>query len=117
MNGCETGEAKITPGFNLPASHVIHTVGPVWQGGNKREQELLQSCYTNSLKLACQHELGSIAFPNISTGVYRFPKAMAANIAIETVKEFLGNSLFSLEVIFVVFDSENESLYSTLLAK
>jgi O-acetyl-ADP-ribose deacetylase (regulator of RNase III) len=117
LHGCETGEAKITPGFQLPAAYVIHTVGPVWHGGHNREEELLQNCYTNSLDLALQHGLISIAFPNISTGVYGFPKALAAKTAIETVKEFLKKKQPLLEVIFVLFDSENETLYSTLLEK
>ncbi|MEA3460717.1 MAG: O-acetyl-ADP-ribose deacetylase [Bacteroidota bacterium] len=117
LHGCETGEAKITPGFQLPAGYVIHTVGPVWHGGNKREEEILRSCYTNSLQLALQHELRSIAFPNISTGVYGYPKEKAAKIAIETVKEFLGKNPAPLEIIFVLYDSENETLYSTLLEK
>jgi O-acetyl-ADP-ribose deacetylase (regulator of RNase III) len=115
LDGCETGEAKITGGFGLPASYVIHTVGPVWQGGNKKEQELLGKCYKKSLDLAVQHKLSTIAFPNISTGVYGFPKAMAAKIAIETVKGFLETDPPLDEVIFVLFDSENETLYSSLL--
>ena len=116
LHGCETGEAKITPGFQLPAAYVIHTVGPVWHGGNNEEEELLQQCYTSSLELALKHELRSIAFPNISTGVYEFPKARAAKIAIETVKEFLEKKQPLLEIIFVLFDSENETLYSTFLS-
>lgn len=115
LNGCETGNAKITPGFQLPAAKVIHTVGPVWQGGNSREDELLRSCYTKSLMLAKQHKLRSIAFPNISTGVYGFPKERAASIAITSVKEFLEKVDPPLEVIFVLFDSENERLYNSLL--
>lgn len=115
LHGCETGNAKITPGFRLPAAHVIHTVGPVWRGGTHQEEELLQSCYTRSLELAVQHGLGSIAFPNISTGVYGFPKDLAAKIATNTVRSFLESEHPSLEVIFVVFDPENEALYRTLL--
>jgi len=115
LDGCATGEAKITGGFGLPALHVIHTVGPVWQGGNNREQELLGRCYIKSLELAVQHQLRTIAFPNISTGVYGFPKAMAAKIAIGTVKEFLETGPPLVEVIFAVFDRENETLYSSLL--
>jgi O-acetyl-ADP-ribose deacetylase (regulator of RNase III) len=115
LNGCETGEAKISQGFRLPAGFVIHTVGPVWKGGAKREDEKLHSCYTSSLELALQHNLKSIAFPNISTGVYGFPKERAANIAVSAVKEFLEREQPDLEVIFVLFDSENESLYRTLL--
>ncbi len=115
LGGCETGKAKITPGFQLPADYVIHTVGPVWQGGSQGEEELLGNCYTSSLELALQHELRSIAFPNISTGVYGFPKSMAARIAIETVKDFLENHKPFLDVIFVLFDEENENLYSTII--
>lgn len=117
LNGCETGEAKITPGFRLPASYVIHTVGPVWHGGKNREEELLQNCYSNSLELALVHQVRSVAFPNISTGVYGFPKALAARIATETVKEFMNNKKALLEVIFVLFDTANEALYSSLLEK
>lgn len=115
LGGCETGKAKITPGFQLPAGHVIHTVGPVWHGGSHGEEELLASCYTSSLDLALQYEFRSIAFPNISTGVYGFPKSMAARIAIATVKNYLENNKPLLDVIFVLFDDENETLYSTLL--
>ena len=115
LHGCETGEARITPGFRLPAAYVIHTVGPVWRGGNEREEELLASCYTRSLELAVQYKLGSIAFPNISTGVYGFPKALAAKIATESVINFLETNEASPEVTFVVFDPENEALYRSLL--
>lgn len=117
LNGCETGNAKITPGFLLPASHVIHTVGPVWKGGAYGEDDLLRLCYTRSMELAVHHKLKSIAFPNISTGVYGFPKERAAKIAVMTVTEFLLRKQVQLEVIFALFDSENESLYSTLLEK
>lgn len=116
LGGCETGKAKITPGFQLPAGHVIHTVGPVWHGGSQGEEELLAGCYTSCLELAIRHELRSLAFPNISTGVYGFPKSMAARIAIKTVQDFLVKYKPLLEVIFVLFDDENETLYSTLLA-
>jgi len=115
LNGCDTGDAKITPGFRLPTRYVIHTVGPVWQGGEKNEAQLLSKCYTRSLQLALEHGLTSIAFPNISTGVYGFPKEMAAEIALETVREFLANNDAVLEVSFVVFDQENESLYQKLI--
>jgi len=117
LQGCETGEAKITPGFLLPASYVIHTVGPVWEGGKNREEELLKNCYFNSLELALQNELKSIAFPNISTGVYGFPKSLAAGIAIRTVKDYLEVKQAHIEVIFALYDSENETLYSTQLKK
>lgn len=115
LNGCETGQAKITPGFLLPAHYVIHTVGPVWSGGNKNEPELLKNCYRSSLELALERGLKSIAFPNISTGVYRFPKDLAAEIATETVMQFLDENEPDMEVLFVVFDQENETLYNSLL--
>lgn len=115
LHGCETGEAKMTPGFRLPAKYVIHTVGPVWRGGEHREDELLAMCYANSLELALQHQLQTIAFPNISTGVYGFPKERAAQIAMDSVQEKLAGKQSVPEVIFVLFDSENEELYRALL--
>lgn len=115
LNGCETGKAKLTPGFLLPASYVIHTVGPVWQDGKNREEELLQGCYTNSLKLALDNGIKSIAFPNISTGVYGFPKVLAAEIAIASVKAFLEKHDLLMQVTFALFDRENEMLYKNLL--
>lgn len=89
LNGCKTGEAKITKGYLLPAKFIIHTVGPVWNGGNNNEKELLANCYKNSLQLANENNCKSVAFPNISTGVYRFPKELAAEIAIRKVQSFL----------------------------
>jgi len=115
LNGCDTGDAKITAGFRLPARYVIHTVGPVWQGGKNDESRLLRTCYRKSLQLAIDHQLNSIAFPNISTGVYGFPKELAAEIAIGTVKEFLDQTGSPSEVTFVVYDLENESLYKRVL--
>ena len=115
LKGCETGQAKITPGYQLPARYVIHTVGPVWRGGKEREPDLLKSCYRNSLNLALEKGLRSIAFPNISTGVYRFPKELAADIATHTVVQFLEEKGSVPEVSFVVFDQENLSLYHRLL--
>lgn len=115
IGGCPTGEARITKGYNLPASYVIHTVGPVWQGGHNSEKELLQNAYINSLKLAKEHKLNSIAFPNISTGVYGFPKKLAAQIAVDSVKSYLKNNKYPKEVVFVCFDDENYGLYRTLL--
>jgi O-acetyl-ADP-ribose deacetylase (regulator of RNase III) len=115
LNGCETGEAKLTPGYKLPASFVIHTVGPVWHGGKNREEELLRQCYTRSLELALLNRLTSIAFPNISTGVYGFPKALAAEIALAAVKEFLDKHGTVIQPIFVLFDRDNEILYQSLL--
>ncbi|MFB2539512.1 MULTISPECIES: O-acetyl-ADP-ribose deacetylase [unclassified Acinetobacter] len=110
---CATGQAVITTAGNLPAKYVIHTVGSVWNGGNHQEKELLASCYTESLKLAVQYQATSIAFPNISTGIYRFPKDLACEIAIQTVTEFMQNqSVGELkEIIFVCFDNENFKLY------
>jgi len=92
LNGCETGNAKITPGYNLSAGFVIHAVGPVWQSGKKNEEKLLASCYQKSLEIAAEKHLKSIAFPNISTGIYGFPKEKAAGIAISTVTSFLNQN-------------------------
>jgi O-acetyl-ADP-ribose deacetylase (regulator of RNase III) len=117
LNGCETGQAKITDGFLLPARHVIHTVGPVWRGGSANERELLAACYRNSLHLAAIHGLKSVAFPNISTGVYGFPKKEAARIAIEAVRAYLKDPGTVEQVIFVVFDLENLALYQNLLGE
>lgn len=116
LNGCDTGDARMTGGFNLPARFVIHAVGPVWSGGGKNERELLASCYRRSLELAEEKGLKSIAFPNISTGVYGFPKKEAARIAIGTVRSFLEKPGSLKDVIFVVFDEENEKIYRELLA-
>ena len=116
QGGCAVGEAVITTGGNLPAKYVIHTVGPVWHGGNKNENKLLASAYRNSLKLAEQHNLTKIAFPNISTGVYGFPKKPAAEIAVNTVNEFMQSAKSLKEIIFVCFDDENYNLYKQLLS-
>lgn len=113
LNDCPTGEAKITQGYNLPAKHVIHTVGPIWEGGNNNEADLLANCYLNSLRLALKHNIRSIAFPNISTGIYGYPKDQAAEIAIRSVQDFISKN--KLEVIFVIFDSENYQLYEQKL--
>jgi O-acetyl-ADP-ribose deacetylase (regulator of RNase III) len=113
LNGCETGKAKITRGYRLPVKHVIHTVGPVWHGGSRNEESLLKECYVNSLKLADEQGLKSIAFPNISTGVYRFPKERAAEIAVDAVKNFPAK--FVEEVTFVCFDEENFEIYKRRL--
>jgi O-acetyl-ADP-ribose deacetylase (regulator of RNase III) len=117
LNGCETGQAKITEGFRLPASYVIHTVGPVWQGGGNNEAQLLRACYMNSLRLAAENGLKSIAFPNISTGVYGFPREQAALIALGAVTGFMEDPGTVEQVIFVVFDPDNEELYRTLLGE
>lgn len=112
---CATGDAVITSGGNLPAKYVIHTVGPIWRGGHNNEPQLLQNAYLNSLKLAAENGVQTIAFPNISTGVYGFPKEKAAPIAIETVKKYLTDHLQISQVYFVCFDSENYELYRRLL--
>ncbi|MCL9805940.1 O-acetyl-ADP-ribose deacetylase [Flavobacterium amniphilum] len=114
QGGCEIGEAVITTAGNLPAKFVIHTVGPVWNGDKEEKQQLLAQCYVNSLKLAEKHQLKTIAFPNISTGIYHFPKDKAAKIAVQTVKNFPFQSVE--EVIFVCFDEENYKIYQTLLS-
>lgn len=115
QGGCETGEAVITTGGNLPAKYVIHTVGPVWTGGIKGEEEKLRNCYRNSLKLVIENGIDSVAFPNISTGVYRYPKEKAAKIAIDEVKQFLQNDEKIKKVIFVCHDRENYELYVELM--
>lgn len=114
QGGCKTGEAVITTAGNLPAKFVIHTVGPVWNGGNNDEETDLASCYKNSLLLAVEHQLKSIAFPNISTGVFGFPKDKAAVIALKTVNDFIGENNTDLEVTFVCFDDENYHLLKNL---
>lgn len=116
LNGCETGEAKITQAYKLPCRFVIHTVGPVWYGGKIGEREMLASAYLNSLKLAVEYQLYTIAFPNISTGVYHFPKDLAAQIALETVNRFLAENDLPETVIFCVFDDENYGIYKKLIS-
>jgi len=117
LNGCETGEAKITKGYNLVAKSVIHTVGPVWHEGIKNEIELLRNCYQNSLQLAIDNKIKTIAFPNISTGIYRFPKELAADIAIKTVSNFLESTKKIKKVYFVCFGNENFNIYNSKLDK
>lgn len=115
LNGCETGDAKITKGYKLPAKYVIHTVGPVYNGGKYNEAEKLASCYKKSLKIALDYNIQTIAFPNISTGVYGYPKREAARIAIYEVKTFLDKNPEITEVTFCVFDTENFDIYTELL--
>jgi O-acetyl-ADP-ribose deacetylase (regulator of RNase III) len=114
QGGCRVGEAVITTAGNLPSKFVIHTVGPVWNNGESNEEELLKACYINSLALAIQHNIRTIAFPNISTGIYMFPKAKAANIAIETVSTFKEKDKLE-KVIFICFDDENFKIYNELI--
>ena len=115
LHGCETGDAKITPGFRLPARHVIHTVGPIWHGGARGEQELLASCYRRSLEVAAQHGIRSIAFPSISTGAYGFPRELAAPIAISTVRQFESTHSKLREIVFCCFSRADFVSYSKLL--
>ena len=114
LGGCATGEVKLTGGYLLPAKHIIHTVGPVWQGGGAREAELLASCYRNSLTLAVSKSLQSIAFPAVSTGIYGYPLAAASKIAIAETTRFLRQHQ-DLSVIFVCFDQATEQTYQHLL--
>jgi len=114
LGGCETGEAKITKGYNLPAKYIIHTVGPIWQGGDQDEEEKLANCYRNSLKLAAGNKIKSIAFPSISTGVYGFPIEKAAPIALKEVKKFLEGNDVIKEVIFVLFSDKDFQIYQNL---
>jgi len=117
LGGCETGEARITPGFGLPARHVIHTVGPVWRGGGHGEAGLLASCYRCSLKLAVREGARSIAFPGISTGVYGYPPRAAAEIAVRTTRAALAGAASVGEVIFCCFSDADLAIYQELLAQ
>ncbi len=111
LGGCPTGEAKITKGYHLPAQYVIHTVGPVWHGGKNDEDQLLENCYRNSLTLAVEHGLTTIAFPSISTGVYGFPIERASRIATKTVKAFLEEHAEIEQVLFVCFGHHDYQMY------
>lgn len=115
LNGCETGHAKITRGYNLPATHVIHTVGPIWKDGSANEEQLLADAYKNVLLTARDNQIETIAFPNISTGVYGFPKKLAAKIAIDEVNRFLKSDTQIKKVLFVCFNKENFNIYKSLL--
>lgn len=115
IGGCPTGEAVMTTAGNLPAKKVIHTVGPIWRGGNQNEARLLASCYRQSMELAVKQNLYTIAFPNISTGVYGYPKEEAAGVAIKTVREFIKKKKGLEKVMFVCFDEENYQLYKKVI--
>jgi len=117
LGGCPTGEARITEGYRLPAKYVIHTVGPVWSGGKRREPELLRACYVNSLKLANAHGIKSVALPSISTGAYRYPIAQAARIAVETVREELSQATSVDLVQFVCFGAADLEVYRAILGE
>lgn len=114
LNGCKTGQAKMTKGFRLPARHVIHTVGPVWQGGAKDEGKLLAACYRECIALALQHDIRSLAFSCISTGSYSFPAQAAAEIAVATAKEHAGNN--ELDITFCCFSESDLGIYQVLLS-
>lgn len=116
LGGCPTGEARITRGYRLPARYVIHTVGPVWRGGSHREPELLRSCYVNSLRLAVEHSVRSVAFPSISTGAYRYPIEHAARIAVDTVRDTLRAETGVDRVDFVCFSDDDLAIYEEVLA-
>jgi len=115
LGGCSTGDAKITKGYDLIAQYVIHTVGPVWHGGNTNETSLLTSCYHRSLEIAVDNKIQSIAFPCISTGIYHFPKERAAEIALKTVSAFLSKISSIEKIIFCCFSKKDHSLYQKLL--
>jgi O-acetyl-ADP-ribose deacetylase (regulator of RNase III) len=117
LKGCSAGEAKITGGYKLKARHVIHTVGPVWKGGYNNEPETLASCYQSSLDLASKNRIKTIAFPGISTGVYGFPKDLAALIAINESDRYLRKNSYPKKVIFVTFDDESYEIYRQLPEK
>lgn len=115
MGGCETGQAKLTKAYHLPCRYVIHTVGPVWRGGRHREAELLRACYENSLRLAKEKSIQSIAFPAISTGVYAYPPKEAAFIAVDTVKSLFMKEQSFEKAIFVCFSKKAADIYNSLL--
>jgi O-acetyl-ADP-ribose deacetylase (regulator of RNase III) len=115
LGGCKTGEAKATKGYNLPAKHIIHTVGPVWNGGTKGEPEKLASCYQRSLEIAVKLGLQTIAFPSISTGIYGYPVEKAANIAVRTCRAFLEETGSGIEVTFCCFSEKDRAVYEAVL--
>jgi O-acetyl-ADP-ribose deacetylase (regulator of RNase III) len=117
LHGCKTGDAKITKGYRLKTAHVIHTVGPVWNGGTLGEDELLASCYRRSIALCAKHELTSVAFPAISTGIFRFPADRAAKIAIRTTIEALPAAPTVAEVVFCCFSEASAALHTDVLAR
>ena len=118
LNGCDTGDAKLTGAYDLPCSHVIHTVGPVWHGGDHGEAELLASCYRRSLQVAAEHGIRRIAFPSISTGVYHYPVKEAAKIAVGTVAEFLEEHPDAVDVVeWVLFDDNTMQVYEQAIAE
>ena len=118
LGGCKTGQAKLTKAYNLPCEYVIHTVGPVWNGGKRKEEELLANCYYNSMQIAMDKGIRTIAFPSISTGIYHFPVELAAKIAVRTVARFLQENEDSFDLVeWVLFDSVTESVYEAEVDK
>lgn len=118
LHGCETGQAKLTKAYRLPCDYVIHTVGPVWNGGGNREEELLADCYYHSMQIALAHGIRTIAFPSISTGVYRFPVELAAKTAVWTVNRFLQENVSSFDLVeWVLFDERTEAVYEAEVKK
>ena len=116
LHGCETGQAKITKAYHLPCKYVIHTVGPIWNGGRNREEELLASCYDTSMQLALEHGIRSIAFPSIATGVYRFPVDLAAKIAVDTVSRFIDEHKDDFDLVeWVLFDEHTKCVYEAVI--
>lgn len=115
LNGCVTGDAKITKGFNLPAKYIIHTVGPIWNNGTRNEEALLASSYKRCMEVAIENQCKTIAFPNISTGIYHFPKELAAKIAVDTIIQYLSNDISIKKVFFVCYSKENYKIYKKLL--
>jgi O-acetyl-ADP-ribose deacetylase len=115
LNGCDTGQAKITNGYQLKAKHIIHTVGPVWRGGYSDEPVLLASCYNSCLAIARENKIKSIAFPGISTGIYGFPKELAATIAVTETRRFLKKNSYPEKVIFVAFSDSDHEIYRKVL--
>lgn len=114
LNGCETGQAKITKAYHLPCDYVIHTVGPIWYGGKNKEEELLASCYYHSMQVAMENGIRTIAFPSISTGIYHFPVELVAKIAVHTVARFLDENKGKFDLVeWVLFDENTEKIYKT----
>lgn len=116
LAGCKTGQAKVTAGFKLPAAHVIHTVGPVWQGGGKGEEALLQSCYSACLTIACDRGFQSLAFPSISTGAYGYPIHLAARVAVTCVRQWMRDREVPADITFCCFSDDDLAVYASVLS-
>lgn len=118
LNGCKTGEAKLTGAYKLPCKYIIHTVGPIWHGGNQDEGKLLAVCYRNSLQIAVDQGIRSVAFPSISTGVYRFPKEKATGIVVKTVNQFVEANPGKIDLVeWILFDEDTLNIYENALSK